>query len=328
MRINIIKLIKKLKDPKKIHRFLLRIYGAINSPMCQLLNLFQSLKRVENRIYKTMDPVDRSRILYAPTYPQLKAMRRELLLRKKYFSGIEEIANANGGKIIIDVGANIGYYSRACYHYCKDLEIIGIEPSLRNLSFCSMNLNDLFNVTLVQCGFGDSYGRFDVSIPDYARSRKGENKFNTGLFSAIGNESIKGIRFFKFDSFCHHMQINFKEIAWIKIDVEGFELNVLNGMKELLQKTSAAIELELNIRTLNLSNTKFIDLLSILKEFNYVPLHNKDIEIDYELSRVVVYDLVFVKKEYLEIAKKSCDLTEFSEKAISRWNEVYEKKFR
>lgn len=324
---NIIKLINKLKNPKKIHRFFLRIYGVINSPIYQFLNLFQSLKRVENRIYKTMDPVDRSILLYAPTYSQLKAMRRELLLRKKYFSGIGEIANANGGKIVIDVGANLGYYSRACSHYCKDLEIIGIEPSLRNLSFCSMNLNDLFNVTLVQCGFGDSYGRFDVSIPDYARSRKGEQKFNTGLFSAIGNETLKGTRFFKFDSFCHHMQINFKEIAWIKIDVEGFELNVLNGMKELLHQTSAAIEFELNARTLNLSNTKFIDMLSIFKEFHYLPLINKDIEIDFEISKVLVYDLVFVKKEYIEIAKKSLGLTEFSENAISRWNEVYEKKF-
>lgn len=321
------KLISKLSDPKKIYRLFLRIYGAINSPICQILNLFQSLKRVENRVYKTMDPVDRSMLLYAPTYDQLKAMRRELLLRKKYYSGIGEIANANGGNTIIDVGANIGYYSRACSHYCKDLEIIGIEPSLKNLSFCSMNLSDLFNVTLIQCGFGDSFGRFDVSIPDYARSRKGEKKFNTGLFSAIGNESSKGTRFFKFDSFCHHMEINFKDIAWIKIDVEGFELNVLNGMKELLHQTSAAIELELNSRTLNLSNTKFIDMLSIFKEFNYVPLHNKDIEIDYEISKVMVYDLVFIKKEYIDVAKKSLGLTEFSEDAISKWNEVYEKKF-
>ena len=322
-----ITLINKLKDPKKIHRLLLRIYGRINSPIYQILNLFQNLKSVENRIYKTKDPVDRSILLYSPTYSQLEAMRRELLLRKEYFSGIGEIANANGGHIIIDVGANIGYYSRACSHYCKNLEIIGIEPSLKNLSFCSMNLNDLFNVTLVQCGFSDSYGRFDVSIPEYAKIRKGEQKFNTGLFSAIGKESLKGTRFFKFDSFCNHMEINFKEIAWVKIDVEGFELNVLKGMKEFLLNTTAAIELELNSRALNLSNTKFNELLSILKEFNYVPLRNADIEIESDISKLKVFDLVFVKKDFINIAKKSLSLTEFSENEINSWNEVYEKKF-
>ena len=190
-----------------------------------------------------------------------------------------------------------------------------------------MNLNDLYNVTLVQCGFGESYGRFDVSIPDYAKIRKGEKKFNTGLFSAIGNESLKGTRFFKFDSFCHHMGIDFKEIAWIKIDVEGFELNVLKGMKELLLETSAAIELEINSRTLSLSNTNFNELLSIFKEFYYIPLRNKDIKIDCEISRIDVYDLVFVKKDFINITKRSLGLTECSQDEISGWNEIHEKKF-
>ena len=113
----------------------------------------------------------------------------------------------------------------------------------------------------------------------------------------------------------------------LKIDVEGFELNVLKGMKEFLLNTTAAIELELNSRALNLSNTKFNELLSILKEFNYVPLRNADIEIESDISKLKVFDLVFVKKDFINIAKKSLSLTEFSENEINSWNEVYEKKF-
>ena len=81
-----IKLIKKLSDPKKIYRLYLRICVRINSPLYQILNLIQNLKRAENRIYKTMDPEDRSIVLYAPTYSQLEAMKSEHLLKKTYFS--------------------------------------------------------------------------------------------------------------------------------------------------------------------------------------------------------------------------------------------------
>ncbi len=316
----------KLKDKKKLFRLLLRIQSRISSPIYNLHNFFQVLNKVDQRIYKMKDPFNKIP-LYSPTYGQLEAMRRDLLLRNQYFNGISKIAKINRSKLIIDVGANIGYYSRACSKYTKGLQIIGIEPDLKNLAYCSMNLRDRNDISLFQMGLGEDFGRFNVSIPNYAKKRLGESKFNTGLMSAIGNETKEGIRFFKLDEFCKFMRIEFRDISWIKIDVEGFELKVLRGMEELLKNSICPIEIELNCRALNLSNTKFNDLLQIFEKFDYYPLRNKDIDVDIEIPRLKVMDLVFVKTEIKDIAKSTLNLVDFSSAEISNWNCAFDKEY-
>ena len=56
---------------------------------------------------------------------------------------------------------------------------------------------------------------------------------------------------------------------------EGFELKVLRGMEEVLKNSICPIEIELNCRTLNLSNTKLNDLLQIFEKFDEYPCEKK-----------------------------------------------------
>ena len=312
--------------PKRIINLLLRFFQRITSPLNSIHNLFQLIKSIDQREYSAKDPFD-GVDLYSPTYSQLACMRKEILIRKKYYQGIKKIAEKNQGKVILDVGANIGYCSRAYSHYCKDLEIVAIEPSIKNLSFCARNLKDRINVTLYHCGLGENFGRFNLAVPTYASNREGENKFNTGLFSAIGNESQLGTRFFEFDSFCDFIKIDPDKIAWIKIDVEGFELNVLKGMKKLLRDTNAAIEIELNPEALNLSETEFKDWLLIFSEFHFTPMRNKEINTSKDFEKLIVLDLVFVKKDLIPECGEYLDLVEFSENEIKKWNEAFKSKF-
>jgi len=315
-----------MNSAKKIFDFFLTLYRRINSPFFSIHNLYQLLKNTDKRQYIAKDPLD-SFALISPTFSQMNAMRKEILQRKQHYQGIQKLAEQNGGKIIIDIGANIGYYSRACSHYCKDLEIISIEPSIKNLSFCSMNLRDRHNVSIFHLGLGETFGRFDLAIPEYANDREGENKSNTGLLSAIGNTSPMGTRFFEFDSFCSFAEIDFNNIAWIKIDVEGFELNVLKGMKELLLKTNAAIEIELNCQTLNLSQTTFNEMLSVFNSFNFIPMRNKDINPNTDIPNLIVLDLVFVKKNLMQASQEHLELVEFTENEIYCWNEAFKSEF-
>ena len=102
------------------------------------------------------------------------------------------------------------------------------------------------NTSIFNIGFGSKFSRVKVKPPISAKFRKGENKYNTGLFTAIGNEHKKGTRIITFDSFIQVMNIDTKKLGWIKIDVEGFELEVLKGMKESLNIIDSPIEIEIN----------------------------------------------------------------------------------
>ena len=155
----------RLKDPYKIH------------------NIFQRLKKRKYRIYQFKDQLTKKR-LFAPTLVQsdtgLIILNFDNLYKK-----ISSILSKNS--IVLDVGGNIGYVSRAFSIFGNNLDIICLEPNIKNLSFASKNLSDLKNVSLFQIGLSNQIGRFDLNLPKYTKKRKGEKKYNTGLITAIGN---------------------------------------------------------------------------------------------------------------------------------------------
>ena len=307
-------LLRSLKSLRSRIRILIQ---RLSSPDLELLNFIQRFKSVEFRIYSMRDPVTRTTLI-APTSVQLRAMRRDLLSRKNYFYNVDSFLTKTCCRVIIDIGANIGYYTRACSYHSRGREVIAFEPSLKNLAFCAMNLRDVPNVTLVHCGLANAPGRFEVALPDYAKSRKGEAKFNTGLFSAIGNTSDQGTRFVSLDSFLSFFSIPAADIGWVKIDVEGFELNVLRGMSDFLSKSSAAIEVEINQTALARAEVNTSDLFALFDEHGYLPLKSDaSFGIDNDLTPRVL-DLVFVKREWCNLAKVQLDLEELTEIDINR----------
>ena len=289
------------------------------------LNIFE--KNISKRIYRGKDPFN-NLTLFSPTYRQLKVMLNQLYINNNFYKSIANFLEKTEGKILFDIGANIGYYSRTISHFCnKKIEIIGIEPDLKNLGFCSMNLRDRENCTLFHGGFSNNFEKYNLRIPDYAKSRKGESKFNTGLLSAVGMESDNGTRFINFEEYRKLMRINFHDIGWVKIDVEGFELNVLKGMEDILLNSNPVIEIEINPRTMSLSNQTFNDYLNYFQKFEYIALRSKNDAIDDFDSELFNMNLLFVKGKSKNLIKDYFDYELFSEKDIHNWHKLYKKLF-
>ena len=68
------------------------------------------------------------------------------------------------------------------------------------------------------------------------------------------------------------MEIDIKKISYIKIDVEGFEKNVLEGLKNTLKNCSAICEVEINPRGMSLSGASLKEIISIMKNLSFIPL--------------------------------------------------------
>jgi FkbM family methyltransferase len=127
--------------------------------------------------------------------------------------------------IVIDIGANVGFYS--CLAASRGKHTIAFEPSSRNLKYLYRNLwenrssnVEVFPIGLAgQCGLGLIYGYGGISsfVPGWAQARKAQSH----LVPLSTLDTIVAGRF-----------QNIKLL--VKMDVEGFELDVLAGAAETL----------------------------------------------------------------------------------------------
>ena len=124
----------------------------------------------------------------------------------------------------IDIGANLGLFtffmSRASKH------VFAFEPNPYPLE----NLKGLVdsNVTVLPIALGNNDGPVEIKIPHH---RKGWSSNGASLASKeINDGKIINIQCRKLDS------LNIENIGLIKIDVEGFEIEVIRGAKDTILK--------------------------------------------------------------------------------------------
>jgi FkbM family methyltransferase len=163
--------------------------------------------------------------------------------------------------IVIDIGANTGYYSlRLSSLVGKNGKIIAIEPDPQTFDTLTKNckLNNISNVNTHNIAISDSKGEiiFHQSI------------FHSGTSSMFANENDKSEMkelIIKTTTLDELVKEKYKQIAWIKIDVEGAELEVLKGSSTILSKTKNII-IEVHEHILNQNNKNSKEILEILEE--------------------------------------------------------------
>ena len=212
------------------------------------------------------------------------------------------------GDVIIDVGANIGWYSLLFHKMTQNLgvKIIAFEPDPTNFSLLQQNLemNQAHYVTAFNKGLSDSGNPMTLHL--YNKKNLGNHSFvahqtgsikertsqNKGFISSLEVQTMKLDECWK--------QAGLDNDEWrpklMKIDVEGFELMVLRGAANLLKKFKWVI-LENDILLTKSAGYKIEDLYQMMTDFGYVPY------------RVVKYKSGFKsRRELIEVLKG--DLTQ------------------
>lgn len=205
------------------------------------------------------------------------------------------------GEVVVDVGAHIGWYTLVASQCVGRLgKVISFEPHpfcidrLRN----NVSLNNFTNVKIEQIALSDKNKKVSFWIgDDMGGSLVKENtqRLTKGKVKRI---SVKAQTL---DSYVVSQKI--KRISLIKIDVEGAELKVLRGAKNILQKQSPYLIVEVIEENLKAFAANRVMLFNFVREFGYKPyLFTKGGVKQIAFSEIpkTTINLLFSKKVILE----------------------------
>lgn len=162
----------------------------------------------------------------------------------------------------IDVGANIGWTVLLLARIAKKGTVWGFEPEPRNFEDCQTNikLNSFGNVTLFPIGLGDANGRVLMEIR--TPSNRGGNRV-----ALHPGESVHQVEVARLDDFGPASKL--VNIDLIKIDVEGYELQVLRGAEKMLRKHRPALFIEVDENNLRDQGDSAEELVRFIMKVGY-----------------------------------------------------------
>lgn len=137
------------------------------------------------------------------------------------------IQSVEAGDVFYDIGANIGRYTIPVALFSPETETVAFEPDRRNVKLLRRNgdLNDV-TFTILNTALSGSDGEMELILSD----NPGRNRL---AYSADdGGEKKEIIPVSRGDSLIQNGEIPDPDV--IKIDVEGAEMEVLDGLAETL----------------------------------------------------------------------------------------------
>ncbi len=165
------------------------------------------------------------------------------------------------GSLILDVGANFGYYAiTLAYHLKGNCQVHAFEPNTDTFDRLCGNItaNHLQRaVTAHRLGFGDA----PCSASMMHRSD------NSGASRVKGTGDGGEITLTSLDRFCEDQRLT--RLDFVKIDVEGYEKRVLQGGVAALTRLKPTLCVELWPHGLAQEKTDAHEVVEILRSLDY-----------------------------------------------------------
>lgn len=142
------------------------------------------------------------------------------------------------GDIFLDIGANIGLFSlHASKRVGSEGMVYAFEPATKTYGRLvdNIRINGIGNVKPIRIGLSNEDDILELNV-----STNGHEAWNTFVSSNDSKFSLKEeVQVRSLDNFILEQGIDISRISLIKLDVEGFEINVLKGSTSLLKTLDA-----------------------------------------------------------------------------------------
>jgi FkbM family methyltransferase len=160
----------------------------------------------------------------------------------------------------LDVGAHVGTYSVLLSRNCT--RVYAFEPAPHTFEIlASLNIK---NVIAYNLALGGENGEVEISLPvvrgevDHALATL--RPLAAREYERVEKHKIKVAKFDDLES-----KIDFKRIDFVKIDVEGFESEVMRGMSRFFEFSRPDFLIEIEQR----HNPKYLDVFHYMQRLQY-----------------------------------------------------------
>ncbi len=165
--------------------------------------------------------------------------------------------------IFFDVGANIGQTTQAMLDNFEAPNIYAFEPSPSTVETLRKNVGNQSGVTIEAVAIGEKNGTIPFHVTqDYS--------VNDSILAPTWDAGGKVVEV-SVDTIDHYCDSNsIESISLLKIDAQGYDLQVLMGARQMLEKRRIKLYCcEANMDDMYKDQTNLIDLLSFAKEVGY-----------------------------------------------------------
>ena len=221
----------------------------------------------------------------------------------------------NKDSVVFDIGANIGLTSIFFAERCS--KVYSFEPVRRTFEFLTQNITryNFANVQLENFGFGRKRKYSTIAAP----KTDSASGFISEAIVPHSEYLIENIELSTLDFFTSRQKI--KRVDFLKLDVEGYELEVLLGGKKFLMRQRPIVVMELNHFCLNalqrITVPDFFDslreifpLLFAVDQHKYLDLHSTN-------------DSYHVTYEHIVHGKFKSIVGSFDEASLNRFRERF-----
>lgn len=172
------------------------------------------------------------------------------------------------GDTAFDIGAHKGGYlnlMRKCVG--PGGLVVGFEPQVNLYNYLTSfsRLKRWSNVTVEHLALSDTEGKATLHIP--VNKVKQDSSPGATLLNSIPEKNIKRTEAVKIQTLDHYIGRHQLKPVFLKIDVEGNELNVLKGGQELLHSIKPKILIEIEAR--HVGEEKAKETFDFLENMNY-----------------------------------------------------------
>jgi FkbM family methyltransferase len=173
--------------------------------------------------------------------------------------------NPKEGDVVIDVGAAFGLYTLpSSKQVGQSGKVIAIEAHPKNYEMLNRNvkLNNLTNVTCLNYAVYSTKTKVKIYSNYTIMSERVSGK---------GEEKAKEVNADTLDNILEQSGIAAEQVNWIKIDVEGAELEVLKGAHNILSNSKdIAISIEIH------GQNKYQPVIDLLNSYNLRVIFQKN----------------------------------------------------
>ena len=180
----------------------------------------------------------------------------ELIYEKFTVEFMKEFLEA--GDVCLDVGANLGYLTRLMAKMAgRHGAVHAYEPNPAAFRLLQANTHDLPQTTLHPLAVGDREGRATFSITT--------NGTTSSIGTQVAAKQTIEVQLNTLDNLAGHLQ----RIDFVKIDVEGFEFNVMRGGMSLIKNHMPLIYFEFLDDQANARKVSIREYESLLTPLGY-----------------------------------------------------------